>query len=106
MANLVLMSSLDVCYRKGSGRNSHSLEVFFIYSQQLVKKYIRLNLVRWILSFLLLMSMPGAFSVTFTLNKIYTKHRVTETVLGPGVKSSSETMNTAAPFTISYQAER
>ena len=29
---------------KGSGQNSHNLEVFFIYSQQLVKKYIRLNL--------------------------------------------------------------
>ena len=41
LANLTLMSSQDVCYGKGSGQNSHSLEVFFIYSQQLVEKYIR-----------------------------------------------------------------
>ena len=36
LANLTLMSSQDVCYGKGSGQNSHSLEVFFIYSKQLV----------------------------------------------------------------------
>ena len=35
LANLMLMSSQGVCYGKGSGQNSHSLEVFFIYSQQL-----------------------------------------------------------------------
>ena len=29
LANLVLMSSQDVCYGTGSGQNSHSLEVFF-----------------------------------------------------------------------------
>ena len=44
LANLALMSSQDVCYGKGSGQNSHSLEVFFIYSQQLVEKYIRPSL--------------------------------------------------------------
>ena len=43
--NLVLMSSQDVCYGKESGKNSHSLEVFFIYSQQLIKKYIRPGLI-------------------------------------------------------------
>ena len=40
LTNLMLMSSQDVCYRKGSGRNFHSLEVFFSYSQQLEEKYI------------------------------------------------------------------
>ena len=41
LANLILMSSQDVCYREGTGQNSHNLEVFFICSQQLVEKYIR-----------------------------------------------------------------
>ena len=43
--NLMLMSPQDVCYGKESGQNSHSLEVFFIYSQQLVEKYIRPGLI-------------------------------------------------------------
>ena len=33
LADLVLMLSQDVCYGKGSGQNSHSLEVLIIYSQ-------------------------------------------------------------------------
>ena len=86
--------------RKGLGEILTALRYFL--SQQLVKKYIRPNLVRWILSFLLLMSMSEAFSVTLTLNKIYTKHRVTETVFVPGVKSS-ETTNIAAPFTVHHK---
>ena len=44
LGDLTLMSSQDICYRKGSGQNSHSLEVFFISSQQLVEKYIRPHL--------------------------------------------------------------
>ena len=52
-----------------------------------------LKLVRWILSCALLMSMLEAFPVTSTLNKIYTKVLVTETVFGFGFKSSAlETM--------------
>ena len=86
--------------RKGLGEILTALRYFL--SQQLVKKNITPNLVRWILSFLLLMSMSEAFSVTLTLNKIYTKHRVTETVFVPGVKSS-ETTNTAAPFTVHHK---
>ena len=63
-----------------------------------------LKLVRWVLSCSLLMSMSEAFSVTFTLDKIYTVLQVTETVFGSGVKSSpSETMNPAAPFTIYHK---
>ena len=38
LINLVLISSQDVCYGKGSGQNSHRLEVCFICSQQLVEK--------------------------------------------------------------------
>ena len=41
LANIILMSSQDVCSGKGSGQNSHSLEVYFICSQQLVEKYTR-----------------------------------------------------------------
>ena len=50
--------------------------------------------VRPVLASPLLMSTSEDFSVTFTLNKIYTKLWVTETVFGPWVKSSpSETTN-------------
>ena len=44
LINPVLMSSQDVCYGKGSGQNSHSLEVFSVYSQQLAKKYTKPHL--------------------------------------------------------------
>ena len=56
--------------------------ILFIYSQQLAEKYRRppLKLVRWVLSRPLLMSKSEASSVTSTLNKIYTKLWVTETV--------------------------
>ena len=68
------MSSQDVCYSKGFEQNSHHLEIFFIYSQQLVDKYKPLEPVRRGLSCPLLTSMSKAFSVTFTLNKIYKKN--------------------------------
>ena len=73
------------------------------WTEQIVEKYYKapLNLVRWVLSCLLLMSMSEVFSVTFTLNKINTKLWVT--VFGPGVKSSPlETTNPVALFTVSY----
>ena len=47
-----------------------------------------LKVVRWVLSCSLLTSMSEAFSVTFTLDKIYTMLQVTETVFGPRVISS------------------
>ena len=78
--------------------------ILFIYSQQLAEKYIRppLQLVRWVLSRPLLMSKSEA-SVISTLNKIYTKLWVTETVFDSGVKFSPlETMNPVALFTTSY----
>ena len=60
-----------------------------------------LKLVRWVHSYPLLMSVSEAFSVTLTLNKIYTKLGVTEIVFGPRVKSSAlETTNLVALFTI------
>ena len=46
LTNLMLMSSQDVYYRKGFEQNSHNLEIFFIYSQQLVEKYKPLKEVR------------------------------------------------------------
>ena len=58
------------------------------------------KLVKWVLSCSLLMSMSEAFSVTFTLNKIYTKFWVIETVFGLQVKfSPSETTNVSVLFT-------
>ena len=74
LTNLMLMSSQDVCYSKGFVQNSHNLEISFIYSQQLVDKYKPLEPVRRGLSCPLLMSTSKAFSVTFTLNKIYEKN--------------------------------
>ena len=44
LANLMLMSSQGVCYGKGSGQNSDSLEVFFIYFQKLGEQCIRPHL--------------------------------------------------------------
>ena len=62
-----------------------------------------LKLVRWLHSYPLLMSVSEAFSVTFTLNKIYTKLGVTEIVFGPRViSSSSDTMNSVASVTVDY----
>ena len=58
-----------------------------------------LKLVRRVLSCPLLMFLSEAFSVTFNLNKIYTKLPVTETVFGPGVKSPLEMTNLAVLFT-------
>ena len=49
----------------------------------------------------LLVPLAGGF-LYLCFNKIYTKLWVTETVLGPRVKSSSEAMNPAALFTVSY----
>ena len=59
------------------------------------------KLVRWVLSCSLLMSVSEAFSVTFTLNKIYTKLWVTETVFGPQVKSppQRQVWQHCSPFT-------
>ena len=58
-------------------------------------------LLKWVMS---VMSTSEAFPVTLTLNKIYTKFWLTETVLGPRVKSSPlETMNPVAPFTIHHK---
>ena len=60
-----------------------------------------LKLVRWVHSYPLLMSVSEAFSVTLTLNKIYTKLGVTEIVFGPRViPSSSDTMKSVASVTI------
>ena len=100
------MSSQDVCYRKWSGKNSYSLQIFFYLfsaaSWEVYKAFPKL--VSWVLSYPLLMSMAEAFSVTFTLSKIYTMLWVTEIVFGPGVKSSSSvTMNPAALFTIHHK---
>ena len=100
------MSSQDVRYRKWSGKNSYSLEMFFYLfsaaSWEVYKAFPKL--VSWVLSYPLLMSMAEAFSVTFTLSKIYTMLWVTEIVFGPGVKSSSSvTMNPAALFTIHHK---
>ena len=68
------------------------------WTEQIVEKYYKAPLE---VGTLLLMSMSEVFSATFTLNKIYTKLWVTETVFGPGVKSSSlETTNLVAQFAI------
>ena len=79
---------------------------FYLFSAASWKVYkVLLKLVRWLLSCPLLMSVSEAFSVTFTLNEIYTRLWVTETVFGPRVKSSLEAMNLVAPSTaycISY----
>ena len=97
----VLISSQDVRYRKGSAKFSQPWGIFYLFSAASWDVYkALLKLVRWVLFCPLLISMSEAFSVTFTLNKIYTKLWVTETVFGPGVKSPSETTNPAALFTI------
>ena len=101
LANLVLMSSQDVCYREGSGRNSHSLEVIcYLFSAAGWEVYkAPLKLVRRVLSCPLPVPLAGHFLYPFYFNKFCTKLWVTETVFGPGVKCSPlETTNPAAPF--------
>ena len=103
LANLVLKLSQDACLGRGSGRTFTTLRYsFYLFSTSSWEVYEAwLKLVRWVLSSPLLMSISEAFSVTFSLNKIYTKLWVTETVFGPGVKSSSlETTNLVAQFAI------
>ena len=98
LTNLVLMSSQDVCYRKGSAKFSQPWGIFCLFSD--VYKAL-LKLMRWVLFCPLLISMSEAFSVTFTLNKIYTKLWVTETVFGPQVKSppQRQVWQHCSPFT-------
>ena len=105
LANLVLMSSQDVRYRKGSGQNSCSLDIFFnLFSAAGWEVYkAPLKLVRRVLSCPLPVPLAGHFLYPFYFNKFYTKLWVTETVFGPRVKSSHlETVNSVTLFTISY----
>ena len=104
LANLLPKLFYDGCLGKGSGGTLRTLRYsFYLFSAACWGVYkAPLKLVRQLLSYPLLMSISEAFSVTFTLNKIYTKLWVTETVFGPWVKSSpSETTNLAALFTVS-----
>ena len=84
--------------------NSVSLEVF-IYDQQLANEY-KMPCKNWQgggLSCPLPVPLAGIFLYPCCFNKIDTKLWVTETVFGPRVKSSSsEAMNLAALFTVSY----
>ena len=108
LANLVLKLSQDVCLGKGSGGTLTTLRYpFYLFSAASWEVYkVPLKLLRWVVSCPLLMSMSQAFSVTFTLKKIYTKFWVTETVFGPRIKSSpSETTNLTTPFTVSSQEQ-
>ena len=67
---------------KGLEKFSQSWGIFYLFSAASWEVYkALLKLLRWVLSCSLLMSMSEAFSVTFTLDKIYTMLQVTETVL-------------------------
>ena len=101
----MLMSSQDVCYwERVWAKFSQPWGIFYLFSAASWEVYkALLQLMRRVLSCTLLMSMSEAFSVTFTLNKVDTKFWVTETVVGPSVKSPLETMNLGAPFTIHHK---
>ena len=104
LANLVPKLSQDVCLGKGFDGLLTTLRYsFYLFSTSSWEVYEAwLKLVRWVLSSPLLMSMSEAFSVSFTLNKIYTKLWVSKTVFGPRFKASpSETMNPVTPLSSS-----
>ena len=72
LTNLILMSSQDVCYRKGPGGNFHSLEVFlFLFSAASRKVYNALLKTSPVdsLSALFQCLCQKLFSVTITLIK-------------------------------------
>ena len=103
LANLVPTLSQDVCLVKGSGGTLTTLSYsFYLFSAAGWEVYKSLlKLVRRVLSWPLPVPLAGSFLYPCYFNKIYTKLWVTETVFGPRVKSSSETMNLATPFTVS-----
>ena len=108
LANLVLMSSQDVRYKKGSGQNSRRLDIFLnLFSAAGWEVYkAPLKLVRQVLSCPFPVPLAGHFLYPFYFNKFYTKLWVTETVFGPRVKSSHlETMNPVTLFIISYHEQ-
>ena len=78
----MLMSSQDVCYRKGSGWNFHNLEVFFSYSQQLEEKYITpcLKLARRAIFLPPSKVYIRSFSVTITLIKFLLQKTVSDSL--------------------------
>ena len=82
LVNLMLMSSQDVCYRKGSGWNFHNLEVFFSYSQQLEEKYITpcLKLARRAIFLPPSKVYIRSFSVTITLIKFLLQKTVSDSL--------------------------
>ena len=105
LANLVPKLSQDICLGKGPRRTRttlrHSFHLLLAASWEVCN--VPLKLLRQVLSCSLPVTLAGSFLYTCYFNKIYTKLWVIEMVFGPGVKSStSETMNPAAPFTISY----
>ena len=102
LANFMLMYPRMYIMWKGLKKILQPWGIFYLFSAASWEVYkAPFKLVKQVLSCLLLMSVSEAFSVTFTLNKIYTKLWVTETVFGPRViSSSSDTMNPVASVTV------
>lgn len=95
---------------KGLEKFSKSWGIFYLVSAASWEVYnALLKVVRWVLSCSLLTSMSEAFSVTFTLDKIYTMLQVTETVFGPELNLLLRRpwiWRHCSPFTISCHNSR
>ena len=89
---------------KGLEKFSQSWGIFYLFSAASWEVYkVLLKLLRWVLSCSLLMSMSEGFSVTFTLDKIYTMLQVTETVFVPQLNfllRRPQIWQHCSPFTI------
>ena len=125
LTNLMLMSSQDICYGKGSGQSSHSLEVLFnLFSVASWEVYkVPLKPVRRVLSCPLPVPLAGHFLCPFYFNKISTtqSYEWLRLSLVPElnlllrrlqiqwstvkkVKSFSRVQLFVAPWTVAYQA--
>ena len=95
---------------KGLEKFSKSWGIFYLVSAASWEVYnALLKVVRWVLSCSLLTSMSEAFSVTFTLDTIYTMLQVTETVFGPELNLLLRRpwiWRHCSPFTISCHNSR
>ena len=97
--------SQDVCLGERSGGTlTTSRYSFYLLSAASWEVYkVVLKLVRQVLSCFLLIVYVRSFLCPVTLSKILHTKLWVRPVFGPGVKSPSDTMNPAVPFTISYQ---